>query len=237
MPFQTSVNQFLAPGLPGGWAGSNPYVSLVPPNTGDLTATNAASWRVGATGAILGNFAFADSATGLVTAGHPGTVGPIRIGFVQRDQMALITNYLGETAVTLFAGQPITLMTRGDFWARFAAGATVGQYVFASYADGSPIAQATNTPPTGSAVTVTNTSGQPTLTVTAGTVPAVGSPLSGTGVPAGAYVVSVNGNVVTMSANSTAGVTSVTATTAFLTEFRVASLAAAGEIAKISVWG
>jgi hypothetical protein len=96
MPFQTSVNQFLAPGLPGGWAGSNPYVSLVPPNTGDLTATNAASWRVGATGAILGNFAFADSATGLVTAGHPGTVGPIRIGFVQRDQMALITNRLGR---------------------------------------------------------------------------------------------------------------------------------------------
>nr|DAL40979.1 MAG TPA_asm: hypothetical protein [Caudoviricetes sp.] len=59
--------------------------------------------------------------------------------------------------------------------------------------------------------TVTNTNGTATLTVTAGTVPAVGMALFGTGVPAGAYVSAVAGNTVTMSANSTAGVTSITA--------------------------
>jgi len=58
--------------------------------------------------------------------------------------------------------------------------------------------------------TVTNTNGTPTLTVTAGTVPSVGMSIVGTGVPAGAYVQSVAGSVVTMSANSTAPVTAIT---------------------------
>lgn len=243
--FQTSVNQYLAPGVVGGWASANPHVSLLQPNNGDLSDPTSGSWKVGAAGAIIGNFAFADVVTGLVTSSNPGTgalfsdtaPGRIRVGFVQRDQVSLITPYLGSDTLSVLPGFGITLLSRGDVWAEFAAGAAVGSFVFASYADGSPIAGATNTPPTGSAVTVTNTSGQPTLTVTSGTVPAVGSPLSGTGVPAGAYVVSVAGNVVTMSANSTANVTSVTPTTAALTPWRVDSLAAAGDIAKISVWG
>ena len=248
MAFQTSVNQYLAPGVEGGWASFNPHVSLLQPNTGDLSAANAASWKVAPSGAIIGRFAFADYVTGLVSSVNPGTgalytrgvagaPGRIRIGFVQRDNIVLITPYLGGDSNIVPAGVGITLLARGDVWARFAAGAAVGSFVFASYADGSAIAGATSTPPVGSAVTVTNTSGQPTLTVTAGVVPAVGSPLTGTGVPAGAYVVSVAGQVVTMSANSTAGVTSVVATTAALTEWRVDSLAAAGEIAKISVEG
>jgi hypothetical protein len=249
MPFQSSTpRQYLAPGIEGGWASFNPHVSLLQPNTGDLSEANAASWKVGPGGAIVGRFAFADVVTGQVTSAHPGTganfvegsngqPGRVRVGFVQRDQIVLITTWLGENGSTVQPGAGITLITRGDVWARFAAGAAVGSFVFASYADGSAIAGSTSTPPTGAAVTVTNTSGQPTLTVTSGTVPAVGTPLTGTGVPAGAYVVSVAGNVVTMSANSTAGVTSVTPTTGFLTQYRVDSLAAAGDIAKISVWG
>lgn len=243
--FQRTVNAHLAPGVKGGWVSANPHYSLIQPNNGDLADPTSGSWRVGVLGALVANFAFADTVTGLVTSAHPGTgtvetataPGRIRVGFVQRDQFALITQYLGSDTLSLFSGQGVSLISRGDVWAQFAGGAAVGSFVFASYADGSPVAGATATPPTGSAVTVTNTSGQPTLTVTAGTVPAVGSPLTGTGVPAGAYVVSVAGNVVTMSANSTAGVTSVTPTTAVLTDYRVDSLAAAGEIAKISVRG
>lgn len=245
MTFQRSVNSYVAPGLPGGWASYNPHSSLLQPNTGDLTLPNAQSWKVGATGAIVGNFAFADTVTGLVTSAAPGTgtvrtdsaPGRVRVGFVQRDQTSLITAWLDENTLAIPAGIGITLLAAGDVWAKFTAGATDGQFVFARYSDGSALAGDTNTPPTGAAVTVTNTSGQPTLTVTAGTVPAVGSPLTGTGVPAGAYVVSVAGNVVTMSANSTAGVTSVTPTLAALTRYRVCSVAAANELAKISVQG
>lgn len=248
MPFQTTVNGLQAPGLKGGWASFNVHASLLESNTGDLSLPNATAWKTGLTGAIIGQFAFADTTTGLVTSANPGTgplftsgatgqPGRIRIGFVQRDNIGLITGFLGTATGLVPSGFEITLIRRGDVWAEFLGGAAVGSFVFASYADGAAIAGATSTPPTGSAVTVTNTSGQPTLTVTAGTVPAVGSPLTGTGVPAGAYVVSVAGQVVTMSANSTAGVTSVTATTAALTDFRVVSLAAAGELAKISVEG
>lgn len=245
MPFQTSVSPAVAPGLPGGWASFNPHASMLQPNTGDQTLPNAQSWKTGVGGAIVGNFAFADTITGLVTSANPGTgtvrtdttPGRLRVGFVQRDQTVLITAWLANVGLVVQPGSGITLLAAGDVWTKFAAGASDGQFVFASYADGSAIAQSTTTAPSGSAITVTNTSGQPTLTVTAGTIPAVGSPLTGTGVPAGAYVVSVAGNVITMSANSTAGVTSVTATLATLTPYRVVGAAAAGDSAKISVQG
>lgn len=57
--------------------------------------------------------------------------------------------------------------------------------------------------------TVTNTSGQPTLTVTAGVIPRVGDTVTGTGVPADTRIISVAGSAVTMSTNSTANVASV----------------------------
>jgi len=246
MAFQQSVNRYLAPGVKGGWASANPHASLLQSNNGDLgeNASPIAVWMVGAAGAIVGQFAFADTATGKVTSSSSGgpvmtdtAAGTVRVGFVQRDQFALITPYMAGSTETLFEGQPITLLVAGDVWAEFADGAAVGQFVFASYADGSAIAGASSTPPVAAATTVTNTLGQPTLTVTAGPVPAVGSPISGTGVPAGARVISVAGTLVTMSANSTAGVTSIVATTAAPTGFRVNSPAAAGDIAKISVWG
>jgi len=247
MPFQTTAAQrYIAPGVKGGWASANPHASLLQSNNGDLgeTATPIAVWMVGAAGAIVGQFAFADTVSGEVTSTSPGgalitdtTAGTVRVGFVQRDQFALITPYMAGSTETLFEGQPITLLAEGDVWAEFAAGAPMGSFVFASYADGSAIAGATSTPPVAAATTVTNTSGQPTLTVTAGPIPAVGSPITGTGVPAGARVISVVGAVVTMSANSTAGVTSIVATTAAPTGYRAVSVAANGDIAKISVQG
>lgn len=246
MPFQSAVRRYIAPGVKGGWASANPHASLLQSNNGDLgeTASPIAVWMVGAAGVIVGQFAFADTVTGEVTSSSPGgalmtdtTAGTVRVGFVQRDQFALITPYMAGSGVTLFEGQPVTLLAEGDVWAEFAGGAAIGQFVFASYADGSAIAGATSTPPTAAATTVTNTSGQPTLVVTAGPIPAVGSPITGTGVPAGTRVISVVGTTVTMSANSTAGVTSITATTAAPTPYRVASVAANGDIAKITAQG
>ena len=246
MPFQSAVRRYNAPGVKGGWASASPHASLLQSNNGDLgeTAAPIAVWMVGLAGVIVGQFAFADTVTGQVTSSAPGGVmnsatvaGTVRVGFVQRDQFALITPYMAGSGVTLFQGQPVTLLAAGDVWAQFAAGAAQGQFVFASYADGSAIAGATATPPVAAATTVTNTSGQPTLTVTSGPVPAVGAPITGTGVPANTRVITVAGNVVTMSANSTANVTSIVAETGFLTRWRVASVAAAGEIAKITTQG
>ncbi len=251
MPFQnTTPRAYLAPGVEGGWASANPHVSLLQPNTGDLSEPNAASWKVGAGGVIVGRFAFADYVTGLVTSAHPGTgatytpgftgqPGRVRAGFVQRDQVALITTWLGETGNIVQPGTGITLLSHGDVWARFAAGAAVGSFVFASFADGSAIAGATSTAPTATGVTATTTSGSPNLTAVAGGTLVPGQPVSGTGIPAGAYIVSVSGATAVLSANATASGTGVaiTQTTALLTSFRVDSLAANGDIAKISVWG
>jgi len=246
--FQTTVNAYIAPGKKGGWASANPHVSLQPPETGDLTAASSSSWQVGASGCLIGNFAFADTATGYVTNAHPGTglttqggpspvVGPVRVGFVQEDQVSLITAYLGGDTMALIPGGPVSLITRGDVWAQFAGGANVGQFVFASFADGSLTAQNSITPPTTTfAATTTNTS--PNLTsVGAGAV--AGQPITGTGIPAGTYLVSVNAvaGTAVMSANATAsGAITVTATTAAYTDFRVDTLTAAGGIGKISVW-
>src|ERR1700752_2526412 len=110
---QTSVNAFFAPGIVGGWASANPFASLLPPGNGDLADARSGSWKVGATGAVIGNFGFGDSATGLFTNAHPGTglvmkstqSGPVRVGFVQRDQIALITAYLGGDTQAMFNGQ------------------------------------------------------------------------------------------------------------------------------------
>lgn len=246
MGFQNAVRRYIAPGVKGGWASANPHASLLQSGNGDLgeTATPIAVWSVGVLGCIVGQFAFADSVSGLVTSAAPGgavgtatAVGTVRVGFVQRDQFALVTPYLAGSGVSLYSGQGVTLLAAGDVWAQFAGGAAVDQFVFASYADGSAIAGNTTTPPTASATTVTNTSGQPTLTVTAGPVPSPGAPITGTGVPVGTRVISVAGNVVTMSANSTAGVTSIVADTAVLTRWRVMSAAGAGDIAKISTQG
>lgn len=244
--FQTSVNAQIAPGIVGGWASANPHVSLLQPNNGDLADPTSGSWKVGTTGAIIGNFAFADVVTGLVTSANPGTgaqftdtaAGRIRVGFVQRDQLSLITPYLGGDTLAVQPGFGITLLSRGDVWAKFAAGAAVGSFVFASLADGSPVAGATSTAPT-TTYSVTTASGSANLTaVGAGAV--AGQPITGAGIPAGTYLVSVDTAAATavMSANATASATvTATASTAAPTPWRVDSLAAAGDIAKISVWG
>ncbi len=244
--FQTSVNAQIAPGVVGGWASANPHVSLLQPNNGDLADPTSGSWKVGTLGAIIGNFAFADVVTGLVTSANPGTgaqvtattAGRVRVGFVQRDQLSLITAYLGGDTLAIQVGLGVTLLAAGDVFAKFAAGAAVGSFVFASMIDGAPVAGATSTAPTTTvAVTTANTS---TALTSVGAGAYAGMPISGTGIPAGAYLVSVNataGTAVLSAAATATGAITATITTAAPTPWRVDSLAAAGDIAKISVWG
>lgn len=124
MGFQTQVNRQQAPAIAGDFASANPRASMLA-TEGTLVA--------GVSGVTVGVFAWAD-ADGVVTNAK-ATGG--RIGFVHREQQATITTWMSESGNTIQAGRNITLMVGGDYWAKFADGATIGQKVFASDTDGS----------------------------------------------------------------------------------------------------
>lgn len=228
MTFQTTINIQQAPAVEGDWCDANPRHSVIA-GEGALVS--------GAAGLTVARFAWADS-SGLVS--NTGVGAPT--GFVHREQQALITAYLAGYSMIIPAGRAVTLMRNAGVWARFAGGATAGQKVYASYADGTMTAAATATPPTNALITA-NTATNTTLTVTANTgAPiVVGQPVSGSGIPAGAYISALGtgtggAGTYTLSAATTATATgvTVTATTAAETFFYVRSTAAAGELAKIS---
>jgi len=231
MGFQTSVASQPSPGIEGGFAGANPYFSLITPDEGMFVA--------GAVGPIIGRMAFVNTANGQVTSQHPG-VTTVRVGFLHRDQPA-VANGLGMlngASNQVVAGTPVDVSEDGPFWGRFAAGAVIGQKVYASYADGSLRAAATGAAATASrSVTTTNTS--TTISYTGGAI-YPGQPISGTGIPAGAYVVSVNAGsgtaVISAAATASATVTG-TLTTDYETAWTVRSTAGSNELAKISVRG
>ncbi len=235
MTFQTQVNRLQAPAVAGDFAGTGPYVNMLSPVEGGLVC--------GPLGVTVGKFAWA-TALGIVsnTIANPGAAS---YGFVHREQQALITTFLAETSNLIQPGCPVTLMTEGSFWGLFAAGATYKQKVYFSFADGSLTAAATATPAT-STFTATTVDTTTTITVTAitgGNVIALGQPISGTGIPAGAYIAAFltgtgGTGTYTISAAATAsGSVTVTNTQTKETNFEVAQTVAAGEIAKFTTWG
>lgn len=229
MAFQTSVATQQSPGIEGGFSGFNPHYTLTNPDEG--------MWVAGSPGPFVGRFAWANTANGKVTSAHPG-VATVRYGFVHRDQPVVIAGLLVGDSNQVVAGQGIDLLADGPMWARFAGGAAIGQKVYMSYADGSCRAAATGAAAT-TTFSVTTTSGSPNLTAV-GAGAYAGQPVSGTGIPAGAYLASVNATAQTavLSANATAsGTVTATATTDFETDWSVRSTAGNGELAKISVRG
>ena len=229
MAFQTSVATQQSPGIEGGFYGANPHFTLTTPDEG--------MWVAGSAGVTIGQFAWANTANGQVSSVHPG-VATYRYGFVHRDQPAVIAALLAGTSNLVVAGQSIDLLEDGPVWARFAAGATIGQKVYMNYADGACIAAATGSAATVTrSVTTTNTSA--TISYTGGAI-YPGQPVSGTGIPAGAYVVSVNsgaGTAVISAAATASGTVTGTFTTNYETAYTVRSTAGSGELAKISVRG
>lgn len=122
--FQTRVNTYPAPAIEGDWASANPETTAINPIEATLIS--------GPSGLTVGRFAWVD-ASGVATNAGTGTPA----GFVRRGFNALITAFLGETSNVIVAGQPVNLFNNGDFWARTATNATIGQKVFASLTDGS----------------------------------------------------------------------------------------------------
>lgn len=182
--FQRQVNLTPAPAVAGDFASSNPRATVLA-GPGGLVA--------GAGGVTVGKFAWVD--TDGVTVRSRGTKAVAPSGFVHREQQGLIQQYLGEASMNIPVGFPVVLHNEGDFWAVNAGpGAfSVGDAVYANYADGSVAqAAAANASGTGSMGATFTASGSGTnLTVSAVTgVLSIGETLSGTGIPAGTTIVS-----------------------------------------------
>lgn len=234
MTFQTQVNARQAPAVEGDFAGSGLYANMLSPVEGGLVC--------GAAGVTVGKFAWA-TALGIVsnTIANPGAA---QYGFVHREQQALITAFLGESSMLIQPGCPVTLMKEGSFWGRFAAGATWKQKVYFSFLDGSLSAAATASAATSTFTANTATDTSLVVTALAGSnVIALGQPVSGAGIPAGAYIIAgpAAGGVgtYTLSAATTATATGVTVTNTLTkeTDFEVGQTVSAGELAKFSTWG
>lgn len=138
--FQNFVNQQPAPAVAGDFASANLRASLngsVP----EVAAPNAVTlgYRV-APGqiVIVGNFAWADPATGLV---YGEETANCRVAFVHREQgQTIITEFKGYERDAIQEGFPVALMVKGDFWAQFPAdlAVAVDAPVYADATDGSP---------------------------------------------------------------------------------------------------
>lgn len=129
MPFQTRLNRTLPVGIEGSFASTNPYHSLL----------NAAEgqYKAGPNGVVVGRWAWVNPVTGLATNAKGAlTLG----GFVLRENTATVLKPTEEFSMTVRGGFEVNLYDGGDFWARFAAGATIGQSVFATDADGTLVA-------------------------------------------------------------------------------------------------
>jgi hypothetical protein len=234
--FQTQINDQPAPAIEGDWASANPFGSM-------LAAPG--SLQAGAAGVLVGRFAWAENdnqaVPGVVSNQHPGVAS--RLGFVGRDQAGvLITSFLGSATMQVQAGYEVTLYTSGDFWARFAGGATVGQKVYASFYDGSASSAATGAPTTqGITASLDNATSHMTVTVAGASPLSPGMPIAGTGVTAGTTLVSLvsgtaagTGVWLLSAAPTTEAAEAVTVTLNSETPWTVQSTAAAGELAQIA---
>ncbi|EDV5494179.1 hypothetical protein QF42_005072, partial [Salmonella enterica subsp. enterica] len=110
--FQTHMNQYPAPGIPGAFASDNPRASYVA-GEGELIT--------GSDGLVIARFAWVTKGV----AANKGTGAPA--GFVPRDGQASIVDWLAGDSNTIYPGRECTLMVAGDFWARTTTAATVGQ--------------------------------------------------------------------------------------------------------------
>jgi len=140
MAFQQAINYQPAPAIEGDFCSANPRASLL---------AGAGALISGPLGVIAGRFGWANN-YGVVTQGA-GASG--RIGFIHRDNLSLNTIWLGRSTMLVLPNVEITLHQSGDFWMRFAGGASPGQKVFANYADGSVVAGVSGSPPAAGAAT------------------------------------------------------------------------------------
>lgn len=195
---QTGVSTVPAVAVAGDFASVNPKWSAIG-GPGALVA--------GASGCVVGVFAW--TTPPLDPDGTPSLAnnfgqGPV-VGFVHREQQALITAFLGYASMAVPAGYPVTLMTGGDFWVvnSGSSEAQIGQKAYANLTTGAVTFAATGSASTGATGTASSIAASTSsftgsiggnqgnvLTVTAvssGTIYA-GTTISGTNVATGTQV-------------------------------------------------
>lgn len=235
MPFQTLVNPFassLPLGVEGDFCSANPRASKL---------AGEGQFVAGVLAVTVGRFGFADS-TGKV---QNNAAGYVSYGFIPlRGQMVLITPYLGANGMQIQPGYDMTLLDAADVFIRFAAGAAIGQKVFANYADGTAIAGATGTTPAGASFTgVLASTGVLTTSAVTGTIK-VGQPVTGSGVTVGTYITGQltgttggAGTYSTLPTGQTVSSEAMTTAAGIETRWYVDSLAGNGELAMCSTRG
>lgn len=138
--FPNKVNLNQAPAVRGDFASQNPRASLLA-GQGQLVAPLS--------GLIVGNFAFvAKDANGDVAS--QSYASGDEIGFLAREEQALISAYLAGDTLVVPQGFMVTLYTAGDFFAYFGAGATPGEVVYADETTGAAVSGDATTSFTGS---------------------------------------------------------------------------------------
>ena len=195
--FQTQVNVQPSPAVAGDFASANPRATVLA-DAGGLVA--------GANGVTVGRFAWVDPSAPTIANNFGSSTSGAPIGFVHREQQALITQWLGKATQVVPPGLPVTLHQAGDFWAvnEGVSAAAVNDIIYASYADGSISPNtiqtaAAFTASVGGSVTaeigaaISSATGSGTnltvITLTSGVIN-VGDILIGTGIPTGTYIVS-----------------------------------------------
>lgn len=184
MGFQSTIHRDQAPGVEGDFASLNPFSSVLA-GAGALVAP--------AGGVDVGKFVWVGP-NGQVSRSY---IAGYQLGFVGRNQQALITEFLGEATMRVPEGFMLNVFSSGDFWARFPAGAQVGQNVYADPNDGTPLAGATapslasGTGSAGFTGTATLANGSTTLTVATATagILSPGDLVTGTSIPANTSIV------------------------------------------------
>lgn len=187
MSFQKTVNSQQAPAVAGDFASANPRASVLA-GEGGLVA--------GPGGVTVGKFAWIDD-DGKTVYNH-GTATRVPDGFVHRDQQALITTYLAEGSNVIPEGFPVTLCSRGEFFAKLtgANAAVAHSALFANYATGDVTAVAADTGASvtgsmGATFTASADTDATKLVVTSVTgLISIGETISGTGITAGTKIVS-----------------------------------------------
>lgn len=237
MGFQKSVNIYPAPACAGDFASANMRNSVL---SGAGAFVAGAYVNPVSAGPIIGNFAWGNQSTGIVYSVFDGSSNS-QIGFLHREQQGLITTFLSESGAVVQPGYPITIEAQGDFWAKFAAGASIGQKVFAKYTDGTCTGAAAGTSTQEASVTaaIAVTTGIMTVSAVGSGALAVGQLLAGSGMPTGTYITALlsgTGGTGTYQTNTTTAVSSTTVTAASKVEtaFYVRSTSAAGELSMIS---
>jgi hypothetical protein len=178
--FQSKVNTVQAPGVAGDFASMNPFSSVLA-GPGALVAP--------AGGLTVGNFAWVNPATLAVQQGY--TSG-YQIGFLGRNEQALITTFLDGYTLTVPEGFMVNLFNGGDFYAYFANGATSGSQVYADETTGAPQMNATNVVTgeigwVGTAALSSVTGNLTIATITSGIL-SIGDTVSGTGITSGTTI-------------------------------------------------